>query len=70
MKRTNLSLFGVVVLLFTGLGLAAAKEVTLLNVSYDPTREFYQEFDAAFAKYWLARTGDEVRIQQSHGGSG
>ena len=49
---------------------AFAKEVTLLNVSYDPTREFYQEYNAAFAKYWETKTGDKVTIQQSHGGSG
>jgi sulfate/thiosulfate transport system substrate-binding protein len=43
--------------------------VTLLNVSYDPTREFYQEYNAAFARYWKAKTGQEVTVQQSHGGS-
>lgn len=48
----------------------AAKPVKLLNVSYDPTRELYQNFNAAFAKYWKAKTGAEVQIQQSHGGSG
>jgi sulfate transport system substrate-binding protein len=42
---------------------------SLLNVSYDPTREFYQEFNAAFAKHWKAKTGQEVEVQQSHGGS-
>ena len=47
-----------------------AKEIKLLNVSYDPTRELYQEYNAAFAKYWKAKTGDEVAISQSHGGSG
>jgi len=51
-------------------GWAAAKEVKLLNASYDPTREFYQDFNAAFAKYWQGKTGDQVTIQQSHGGSG
>jgi sulfate/thiosulfate transport system substrate-binding protein len=49
---------------------AGAKEIDLLNVSYDPTREFYQEYNAAFAKYWKAKTGDDVVISQSHGGSG
>jgi len=44
--------------------------VKLLNVSYDPTRELYQEVNAAFAKQWKAKTGDEVTIHQSHGGSG
>jgi sulfate transport system substrate-binding protein len=49
---------------------AFAAEVTLLNVSYDPTRELYQDFNAAFAKSWLAKTGDTVTVKQSHGGSG
>src|SRR5450432_3287118 len=48
----------------------SAKEVKLLNVSYDPTRELYTEYNAAFAKYWQAKTGDTVTISQSHGGSG
>lgn len=47
-----------------------ATETILLNVSYDPTREFYQEFNRAFAKYWQEQTGQMVNIQQSHGGSG
>ena len=49
---------------------AQAQEITLLNVSYDPTRELYQEFNTAFAKYWKEKTGATVTIQQSHGGSG
>ncbi|TMB14270.1 MAG: sulfate ABC transporter substrate-binding protein [Deltaproteobacteria bacterium] len=55
-----------------GLALSAAAHAdsTLLNVSYDPTRELYQEIDAAFARQWLANTGEKVTIQQSHGGSG
>jgi sulfate/thiosulfate-binding protein len=48
----------------------AAKEVSILNVSYDPTRELYGEYDKAFAKYWQAKTGDAVKVRQSHGGSG
>jgi len=48
----------------------AQKTVSLLNVSYDPTREFYQDINAAFAKYWKNKTGEVVTIQQSHGGSG
>jgi sulfate transport system substrate-binding protein len=48
----------------------APKPVTLLNVSYDPTREFYQEVNAAFAKEWQTKTGQAVTINQSHGGSG
>src|SRR5665647_3921324 len=49
---------------------AQAKEIKLLNVSYDPTRELYTEYNAAFTKYWKAKTGDDVNISQSHGGSG
>jgi sulfate/thiosulfate transport system substrate-binding protein len=49
---------------------AGAKEVKLLNVSYDPTRELYSEYNAAFAKYWRAKSGDTVTVSQSHGGSG
>jgi sulfate/thiosulfate-binding protein len=48
----------------------AQQDVTLLNVSYDPTRELYQDFNAAFAKFWKAKTGQNVTINQSHGGSG
>ena len=47
-----------------------AAEISLLNVSYDPTRELYQDVNAAFAKDWKAKTGDTVKIKQSHGGSG
>src|SRR5437867_404370 len=57
------SLFGIVMSVHAG-------ELTLLNVSYDPTRELYQEVNAAFAKYWKTKTGDTITIQQSHGGSG
>src|SRR3954462_14544855 len=49
---------------------ASAKDVTLLNVSYDPTRELYKEINAAFSKEWKAKTGDNLTIQQSHAGSG
>ena len=49
---------------------AMARDISLLNVSYDPTRELYQEYNAAFAKYWKAKTGDTVTIKGSHGGSG
>lgn len=49
---------------------AAAEETTLLNVSYDPTRELYHEINAAFAKRWKAATGKTISIRQSHGGSG
>jgi sulfate/thiosulfate transport system substrate-binding protein len=49
---------------------ALAKDIQLLNVSYDPTREFYAEYNEAFSKHWNAKTGDSVRVTQSHGGSG
>jgi sulfate transport system substrate-binding protein len=48
----------------------AQAQTTLLNVSYDPTRELYQEYNAAFAKHWKEKTGEDITIQQSHGGSG
>jgi sulfate/thiosulfate-binding protein len=51
-------------------GFGQAKEITILNVSYDPTREFYQEIHGAFAKYWFGKTGDRVTVNQSHDGSG
>lgn len=57
-----------------GLALSGATstfaQTTLLNVSYDPTREFYKEYNEAFAKHWKAETGEDVSVQQSHGGSG
>jgi sulfate transport system substrate-binding protein len=49
---------------------AHAAEVSLLNVSYDPTRELYQDFNKAFAAHWKAKSGDELKNKQSHGGSG
>jgi sulfate/thiosulfate-binding protein len=60
-------------MLALGLAVAAsspAATVKILNVSYDPTREFYDEYDKAFAVYWKERTGDTVIVNQSHGGSG
>jgi sulfate transport system substrate-binding protein len=51
-------------------GAANAKSLNLLNVSYDPTREFYQEFNAAFGKFWETETGQKITIKQAHGGSG
>ncbi|MDB6100733.1 MAG: sulfate transporter subunit, partial [Gammaproteobacteria bacterium] len=53
-----------------GASLSQAAEVTLLNVSYDPTRELYADYNAAFARYWKGKTGQDVKINQSHGGSG
>ncbi len=61
-----------ITLLITSLlaGGHASADKTLLNVSYDPTRELYQEFNPAFSKHWQAQTGEKVTIRQSHGGSG
>ena len=47
-----------------------AKDITLLNASYDPTREFYEAFNPVFAAFWKQKTGDTVVVKQSHGGSG
>ncbi len=55
---------------FALLQTAQAADITLLNVSYDPTRELYQDVNTAFAKEWKGKTGDNVKIKQSHGGSG
>lgn len=57
-------------ILSLGIAGQALADVTLLNVSYDPTRELYQDFNAAFAKYWKNRSNETVTIKQSHGGSG
>ena len=51
-------------------GVVHAKDVELLNVSYDPTRELYEEYNKAFGAYWQKKTGDKVSVKQSHGGSG
>lgn len=59
---------GVLILLFVLLA-ARAGATTILNVSYDPTREFYKEFNAAFAKHWKEKTGQDIAVDQSHGGS-
>ncbi len=66
-KRVSIVLS--LILGFSIQGLAQGAPVTLLNVSYDPTRELYQDYNAAFAKYWKAKTGQTVNIQQSHSGS-
>jgi sulfate transport system substrate-binding protein len=72
MKTKNFILASIV-----GIGIALsvilpvnAAEVKLLNASYDPTRELYQDYNTAFAKYWKAKTGDDLTVDQSHGGSG
>ena len=69
---SSLALAAVVALggLSTLSGPAHAKDISLLNVSYDPTREFYAEYNGAFAKFWKAKTGDTVTVKGSHGGSG
>ena len=67
MSKKILLIFSILLLsIYT---LAQGGSVTLLNVSYDPTRELYQDYNVAFAKYWKAKTGNDVQIQQSHGGS-
>jgi sulfate transport system substrate-binding protein len=65
-----LSRLALIVTLAVLASLAHAKDISLLNVSYDPTREFYQDYNKAFATYWKAKTGDNVTLKQSHGGSG
>jgi sulfate transport system substrate-binding protein len=67
MARYVLGLAIVVAMAWT---VPAGADVALLNVSYDPTRELYQDFNAAFAKHWKAKAGEAVSIKQSHGGSG
>src|SRR5215813_13987058 len=73
MKSARTYIWSLIVTIFVGLGAVPtviAQKVSLLNVSYDPTRELYQDYNAAFAKYWKAKTGQDVTIEQSHGGSG
>ena len=65
-----ISAFAIMTATLFGAPRAHAADVTLLNVSYDPTRELYVDYNAAFAKYWKAKTGQDVKINQSHGGSG
>jgi sulfate/thiosulfate transport system substrate-binding protein len=61
--------FALVLMLLLSASAAHAATITLLNVSYDPTRELYEEYNKAFAAYWRAKTGDDVKVNQSHGGS-
>lgn len=70
MKQKNVVSSLLVALLLASFPLAALAEVNLLNVSYDPTRELYQDFNASFEKYWQKKSGETVVIKQSHGGSG
>jgi sulfate transport system substrate-binding protein len=66
----TLPIFLLILALGLGISNTTAKEVALLNVSYDPTRELYQDYNKVFADYWKKKTGDDVTITQSHGGSG
>lgn len=68
--KFNTSLKYLLLTLSIVLSTTALAERTLLNVSYDPTRELYQEFNQEFIKYWKDKTGEEVDVQQSHGGAG
>ncbi|WP_028449285.1 sulfate ABC transporter substrate-binding protein [Chitinibacter tainanensis] len=68
MKTTRAHLAGLLLTAFAGSSFAASFEI--LNVSYDPTRELYQDYNKAFAAYYKKKTGDDVTIKQSHGGSG
>jgi sulfate/thiosulfate transport system substrate-binding protein len=68
-RLAALAVLGMAVIFLKVTG-ARAAEVTLLNVSYDPTRELYVDYNAAFAKYWKGKTGTDVKVNQSHGGSG
>ena len=61
--------FGLFLALTVAFGSAIA-QISLLNVSYDPTRELYKDYNAAFAKHWQAKTGQVLNFRQSHGGSG
>ena len=61
--------FGLFLALTVAFGSAVA-QASLLNVAYDPTRELYKDYNAAFAKHWQAKTGQVLNFRQSHGGSG
>jgi sulfate transport system substrate-binding protein len=67
MKRFGIT---IAALALAASGSVLAKDIDLLNVSYDPTRELYVDFNKAFAAHWKQKTGDNVRIRQSHGGAG
>lgn len=70
LRTLAVSILLVAFALTLGVRVHAQSQVTLLNVSYDPTRELYEDYNQAFAQYWKAKTGQTVVIQQSHGGSG
>jgi sulfate/thiosulfate-binding protein len=67
---TFVALIATVFIVLAASSSAHAADVTLLNVSYDPTRELYQDYNKAFAAYWKKQTGDDLSVRQSHGGSG
>jgi sulfate/thiosulfate transport system substrate-binding protein len=68
--RRSLGLLAIAAAFGTVLSVTAFADTTILNVSYDPTRELYKDYDAVFAAYWKEKTGETVTIEQSHGGSG
>ncbi len=70
MKKSLITAFFSCVMLCAFASVGQTAETALLNVSYDPTRELYQDYNAAFVKYWQTKTGESIRIRQSHGGSG
>jgi sulfate/thiosulfate transport system substrate-binding protein len=74
MRRTNICTISRLSVLGSALSIAgdatSAAETTLLNVSYDPTRELYRDINAAFIAAWQTKTGEHITINQSHGGSG
>jgi len=70
LKRIAQLALGIALIVPSAEKAAAQERVTLLNVSYDPTRELYKDINAAFAREWKRRTGQEIEIKQSHGGSG
>ena len=69
-RRTLIALSAANALTGLATSVFAQQAISLLNVSYDPTRELYVEYNAAFAKHWKAKTGQDVTFKQSHGGSG
>jgi sulfate transport system substrate-binding protein len=69
LKNLSITLGAATLVAVTSLA-AVAADISLLNVSYDPTRELYTDYNSAFAKYWQKKTGEKVTVKQSHGGSG
>jgi len=70
MKKTYLSKLAVTIFLGIGLVTSSLADQTILNVSYDPTRELYQDYNKAFISHWKKKTGEDLSVKQSHGGSG